>query len=170
MTTNDHDERGQSRGPDRGPGRTDQEDGMKKLLLTTIAGTMVLFAWSVPGDAEVVSLRGQNPIDAVAKEFDRRRQVTKDRGFQRTWKLQPPLIPHKIDKDEITLSVNTCMRCHSPENYKKEAAPKVADSHFIAADGTKSETLNMRRHFCNQCHVPQLDAQPIVENVFDSSQ
>ena len=44
----------------------------------------------------------------------------------------------------------------------------MADSHFIAADGTKMETLNMRRYFCNQCHVPQLDADPIVENTFKS--
>lgn len=141
---------------------------MTRLLLIAIAGLFAGMVWSVPSDAEVISLRGDNPLDAAAKAFDRRRQVTTDRGFERDWKQQPPLIPHKIDKDEVTLQVNTCMRCHGPDTYKKEGAPKVGDSHFIAADGTKSDTLNMRRYFCNQCHVPQLNANPIVENTFKS--
>ena len=50
----------------------------------------------------VVSLRGDQPLDAKATAPDRRRQVTDDEGFKRDWKEQPPLIPHKVDKDQIT--------------------------------------------------------------------
>ena len=142
---------------------------MKWLFAVLAACAFTGMIWSAPADAEVVSLRGENPLDALAKQFDRRRQVTNDRGFKRDWKLQPPLVPHKIDKDQITLQANTCMKCHGPDTYKAEGAPKVADSHVIVAEDTKAETLNMKRYFCNQCHVPQLDANPLVENTFESN-
>ena len=141
---------------------------MRKHMVIAIAGALACTVWIVPGVAQVVSLRGDSALDANSSAPDRRRQVTKDRGFERDWKTQPPLVPHKIDKDEITLKANTCMKCHGPDTYKKEGAPKVGDSHFVAADGTKMETLNMRRYFCSQCHVPQSDATPIVENQFKS--
>ncbi len=142
---------------------------MRKMLMLAAALMIGGLTWSVPGIADVMSLRGDKALDAKATAPDRRRQVTDDEGFKRDWKEQPPLIPHKIDKDQVTLDVNTCMRCHGPDTYKEENAPKVADSHFIAADGTKMETLNMRRYFCSQCHVPQLDAKPLVDNTFKSN-
>jgi len=141
---------------------------MKKMLMLAAAVLISGATWSDPGTAQVTSLRGDQPLDAKATAPDRRRQVIDDQGFKRDWKLQPPLVPHKIDKEQITIQVNTCMRCHGPDTYKQESAPLVGDSHFMAADGTKMETLNMRRYFCNQCHVPQLDAKPIVENTFKS--
>ena len=125
--------------------------------------------WSAPVEAEVISLRGDTPLDAIEKEIDRRRQITNERGFQRDWKQQPPLVPHKIDKDQITVQANTCMKCHGPDTYKAEGAPKVGDSHVIKAEGGTAETLNMQRYFCNQCHVPQSDANPLVENTFNSN-
>ena len=74
--------------------------------------------------AEVATLRGENPLDAVAKQFDRRKQTTQDGNFERSWKQQPPSIPHKIDNYGITLHVNTCLGCHGAANYKKVKAPK----------------------------------------------
>ena len=29
--------------------------------------------------------------------------------------------------------------------------------------------MNMRRFFCAQCHVPQLEASPLVENTFEGA-
>lgn len=139
---------------------------MRQILTMTIAVFLTFTAIGVAAETGVISLRGANPLDKPSSAFDRRRQVTKDRGFERDWKLQPPLVPHKIDKDEITLKVNTCMRCHGADTYKKEGAPKAADSHFTMADGKPTDELDMRRYSCNQCHVPQVNAKPLVKNQF----
>ena len=141
---------------------------MRWVVTILIASACAGMIWSVSADAEVVSLRGDSPLDVAAKAFDRRRQITNERGFKRDWKQQPPLVPHKIDKDQITVRANTCMKCHGPDTYKAEDAPKVGDSHVVTAEDTKAQTLNMRRYFCTQCHVPQLDADPLVTNTFKS--
>ena len=143
---------------------------MEVVMRTIIAALTVGFIWGMAlygsASADVASLRGAQALDADAVTFDRRKQVTKEGGFARAWKLQPPAIPHKIDKDRVTLQENSCMKCHSEANYKKEKAPRIGDSHFIAADGSKLQDLNMRRYFCNQCHVPQVNVEPLIENTF----
>ncbi|MCB1961304.1 MAG: nitrate reductase cytochrome c-type subunit, partial [Rhodocyclaceae bacterium] len=30
--------------------------------------------------------------------------------------------------------------------------------------------ISPRRYFCNQCHVPQFDAKPLVENTFKKAE
>jgi cytochrome c-type protein NapB len=129
-----------------------------------VTAGMIAFA---PGSAQAVSsLRGENPLDAEAKMVEKKRVVTQEGGFKRSWKLQPPSIPHKISKERISLEENGCMRCHSPENYKKEKAKKIGDSHYVWDDGKKKDKLNPRRYFCIQCHSTQVDAKPLVENTF----
>ncbi len=79
----------------------------------------------------------------------------------RTFKEQPPLIPHAIDNfDEITISDNQCLECHDPANAPAKKAPKVADSHLV------SGVVSLGRYQCNSCHVPQVDAKPLVNNEF----
>jgi cytochrome c-type protein NapB len=79
------------------------------------------------------------------------------------------VIPHKIDKETINLKTNTCMKCHSEKTYEQKKAPKVGDSHYVARDGKVLETVSTRRYFCNQCHAPQLNAEPIVINRFEGA-
>ena len=90
-------------------------------------------------------------------------QQKKAKKFDRSFEQQPPMIPHTIEKDKITLRGNTCMRCHSKENHEKEKAPAIGDSHYIDRDGKKLAKPSSRRWFCNQCHAPQVDAEPLVE-------
>lgn len=141
---------------------------MKTVFMTTLAGLLLAMVVSAPVgvSAEVLSLRGDKGLDANSDAYDRKKTLTATGGFQRSWKLQPPTIPHNIDNDRITLKENTCMNCHSEETYKKEKAPRIGDSHFIDAEGKMLKSMNMRRHFCSQCHVPQADAAPLVENTF----
>ncbi len=139
---------------------------MKKVVLTMVMGLVGLMAVPFSASAEVQSLRGDTGIADPPKQFTAKRQVERKGGFQRSYKLQPPMIPHSIEKDEITLKTNTCLRCHSEKNYEKEKAPKVGDSHFISRDGKTLDTVSSRRYFCNQCHAPQNDAQGLVENTF----
>ncbi len=141
---------------------------MKKILIVAISALCIGSGASIIALADVASLRGENPLDSAAVQFDRRKPVTTDGGFERSWKQQPPQIPHKIDKDEITLQVNTCLKCHDATTHKEEKAPMVADSHLMVVDGTATDKLDMRRYFCTQCHGSQLNVEPLIENTFET--
>ncbi|MBL8489879.1 MAG: nitrate reductase cytochrome c-type subunit [Rhodocyclaceae bacterium] len=79
----------------------------------------------------------------------------------RSYDGQPPVIPHALPNfDEISLEENQCMGCHSPEKAKEKNAPRVGDSHLV------NKVLSMARYQCNSCHVPQVDAKPLVDNQF----
>lgn len=80
---------------------------------------------------------------------------------------QPPLIPHKIIGYKIDANSNKCLTCHSWSNYKKKGATKISQTHFTDREGTDLANVSARRYFCNQCHVPQVDAKPLVENTFE---
>lgn len=117
------------------------------------------------------TLRGADTA-AADQAGDTKAYVGKKPGLQdpiaRTFEKQPPLIPHAVDNfDEINLEDNQCMSCHSPENYVKKEAPKVGDSHFVDAQGKKLDSLTGSRYACNLCHVPQVDAKPLVDSTFD---
>ncbi len=45
----------------------------------------------------------------------------------------------------------------------------MSESHFLDRNGNKLERPAGSRYFCNQCHVPQADAKPLVENSFQSA-
>ncbi len=139
---------------------------MKKIVLFVLAGMALGLACSGTTVAEEQSLRGSRPPDKLSRMFKLKKQIKKEGGFKRAFKQAPPQIPHDISKDRITLTENTCMKCHSAANYKREKAPKAGDSHFKSRDGKVLKEISTRRYFCVQCHVPQLDAQPLVENTF----
>ncbi len=141
---------------------------MKYLSLTIMAAVFAVATVTSAYGGEVVSLRGANELAKDAKMFEKTRIMSQQGGFKRSWKLQPPSIPHTIAKERINLEENTCMRCHSAEKFKEEKAVKIGDSHFIAADGSKSDKVNGRRYFCVQCHAPQNNIEPLVENIFNS--
>ncbi|GAB4345386.1 MAG: nitrate reductase cytochrome c-type subunit [Gammaproteobacteria bacterium] len=138
---------------------------MKKTILTTIALVAAVFA--VQGFAgSVTSLRGDMDLTKTNEAPKTGKLLTREGGFERSFEQQPPLIPHKMDKSEINLKVNGCMKCHSKENFEKEKAPEVSESHYKDASGKVLDKISMRRYFCTQCHVPQLDSDVLVENTF----
>ena len=79
---------------------------------------------------------------------------------------QPPLIPHKIEGYAINLKYNKCMSCHSWTKYREAGATKVSQSHFENRDNNVMANVAARRYFCTQCHVPQSNAKPLVENTY----
>jgi cytochrome c-type protein NapB len=86
-------------------------------------------------------------------------------AIARTFREQPPLVPHAIDNfDEITVADNQCLECHSVQTAAAKKAPRVADSHLIGMG--PSASLRMDRYQCNSCHVPQVDAKPLVGSRF----
>ena len=138
---------------------------MKKLIQALLVG-IVASMLSFVATADISSLRGGHELNKNAESFDKKKQMKVKGGIKRSYKQQPPMIPHSIDKDKITLKGNTCMKCHSEKNHKKEKAPMIGESHFLDRDGKKLAKPSSRRYFCDQCHAPQVLAQPLVENNF----
>lgn len=145
---------------------------MKKpvVLTLTLAALLVAFSGKALAADAPHSMRG---TDAVATDkapetlsYQGKRPGTQ-KPVARTFEGQPPVIPHAVENfDEIGLETNQCMDCHSAATYKKKNAPKIGDSHFVDRDGKKLSEASARRHNCVQCHVPQVDAPPLVDNVF----
>ena len=93
--------------------------------------------------------------------------VNSDIRQVRNWPEQPPVIPHQIDNYQIDLNVNKCLTCHSRTAVAVSQAPMVSVTHFMNRDGQVLAAVTPRRFFCTQCHVPQLDVQPMVGNTFE---
>jgi cytochrome c-type protein NapB len=101
-------------------------------------------------------------------EPPRMQQVeNKDIKRQRNYPMQPPTIPHKIDDYQLDLNTNKCLSCHSRRRTAESQAPMVSVTHYMDRDGNFLAEVSPRRYFCNQCHVIQTDAQPLVDNTFE---
>ena len=119
--------------------------------------------------AGIATLRGADAAAAdvapEAKAYAGKRPGS-GQAIARTFKEQPPLIPHAVDNfDEITVAENQCMECHSPERHAEKKAPKVADTHLLTATGGAA-SVRMDRYQCNSCHVAQVDVAPLVRSTF----
>ncbi|MXU66663.1 nitrate reductase cytochrome c-type subunit [Oceanomicrobium pacificus] len=134
--------------------------------IPTLAALIVALAAPVLAQQSVATLRGPadlaengpaQPIPAV---------VNSDIRQVRNYPEQPPLIPHKIDGYQITSDYNQCLTCHSRTAIEVSQAPMVSITHFMDREGQFLASISPRRFFCTQCHVPQSDARPLVENEF----
>lgn len=139
---------------------------MKKNI-TKFTVVLGLVCMAFPSYAEEVkSLRGTRALDAPSQPPSISRIIADDRPIARDFVLQPPLIPHRIEGYHIDKNYNKCLSCHSWANYKQAKATKVPPSHFQDRNGNERANLSPNRYFCTQCHVPQKDTTPLVENEF----
>ncbi len=145
---------------------TSNTKSLGRKVITLMLLALVAMMFSLPA-MSVESLRGDKPLDAKSVKVGKYKVKSEEGGYERNFKKQPPLIPHKVDKYRITLKNNGCLKCHSEKAYKKEKAPKVGDSHYITRDGKTLKHISKRRYFCNQCHVPQVNSDPLVENTYE---
>ena len=139
---------------------------MKKTILTLAAAAAALTLTSGAWAAQIESLRGDD-ITKASSEPERRKLMQVEGGIKRSFKEQPPMIPHEVDKYEINIKTNGCFKCHTPETYEKEKAPVASESHFLDRDGKKLDHISSRRYFCTQCHAAQLTGEPLVKNLFE---
>ncbi len=141
---------------------------MNKILLAgpiLIIGLVGFVSQTSAQDA-VYSLRGDLALDADSAKTEMQNwQLDRD-PIPRDHVKQPPLIPHKIQGYKINLKFNKCMSCHSWTKYKEADATKISQSHFEDRDNNVMANVAARRYFCTQCHVPQSNARPIVENTY----
>lgn len=84
----------------------------------------------------------------------------------RSYPMQPPTIPHAIDGYQIDQNANRCMLCHSQANAARFQAPPVSVTHYMDRDGQILAEISPRRYFCEQCHIVQTDAAPLLANIF----
>ncbi len=135
---------------------------MKRLLTLILLATSLLSGLVL---AQEINEIGGVSITKNSKAalYSPERDTT---GIPRNYEKQPPLIPHAVQGYEITQNFNKCMDCHSKDRAKETGARKVGDSHYLTREGAQLGNISPRRYFCMQCHVPQFDAKPLVENTF----
>lgn len=142
-------------------------------MRTNILATSILalcltgFISHLSAQDEVRSLRGDLALDEASARADMQNWQLDREPIPRDHVKQPPLIPHKVQGYRINLKFNKCMSCHSWTKYKEAGATKISQSHFEDRNNNVMANVAARRYFCTQCHVPQTDAKPIVENTFE---
>lgn len=92
-----------------------------------------------------------------------------ERRMQRNYRQQPPLIPHAVAQYQIDLRTNRCLSCHDWTQAGERDAPTLSMTHYLDREGRELDHIAGTRYFCNQCHVPQVDAPELVENLFRPS-
>lgn len=90
--------------------------------------------------------------------------TTKDAKVPRTFIHQPPVIPHDTNGFTLNTAQNDCLGCHGVEGT---GAPKPFKTHYMDREGKVTESISKHWYFCTQCHVGQVDAPPLVKNLFD---
>ncbi len=136
-----------------------------KYLITLAAIVGFVFTLQSPA-AEVSSLRGPVELDQDTKAPDMKKYPKDGEPIARDYVQQPPLVPHSIDRYKINIKSNKCLSCHSWKNYRQYDATKISQTHFEDRDANVLANVSARRYFCTQCHVPQANAKPLVENEF----
>lgn len=130
--------------------------------------TVALLGLSTMSTAQSVDAANANrDIPIEAKSQADMFKVDRDQPpIQRNYLQQPPIIPHTVKGYKITKNFNKCLDCHAWNRVQETGATKVGISHFKDRDGKELNNISPRRYFCLQCHVPQYNAKPLVNNTF----
>ena len=110
-------------------------------------------------------LRGKTPVPETNASGVYKME-RHDRAIPRSHDWQPPVIPHNVKGYQITKDVNMCMVCHGSKGAPRSGATPVSGTHYVDRENNLLPNISARRYFCLQCHVPQFDAEPLVENTF----
>ncbi len=147
--------------------------GRNALLMAVALGAGMLVAGvglaQDKGGKPLEGLGGGAVLNQINAAPDVERQSYADGGFGRAYRQQPPLIPHKVDGYQVTPTDNACMNCHDWPGNNKYRAPKVSETHYVDRQGVRLDKIAGTRYFCQQCHVPQADAKPLIGNTFQNA-
>lgn len=136
------------------------------VLLACLAG---MAGQALAGTPALGSLRGAEALPAMQSPPPMRDFINDKENIPRTFEQQPPLVPHEVDKYTIDLKENKCLDCHIKQPGKDKAkSVEMSAAHFTDRDGNKLDHPSGSRYFCNQCHVPQIDAKPLIGSNFES--
>lgn len=135
---------------------------IKALVIVGLLTSLTINAM----DNEVATLRDKTKITEQQTPTQIPNVINKDIKQERNYPMQPPVIPHTTRNYEVNTNTNKCLSCHSRVRTKESQAPMVSVTHYMDRDGNFLADVSPRRYFCNQCHVNQVDAKPLVENTF----
>jgi len=131
-------------------------------VFSILMGTVIV---ALAAEPMVATLR-KAPLDQTATPPRMMPQSNTDLKEVRNYPEQPPVIPHKIEGYQVNMQANKCLTCHSRTAVAESQAPMVSITHFMDRDGQFLASVSPRRYFCNQCHVPQHETKPLVDNTF----
>jgi cytochrome c-type protein NapB len=117
--------------------------------------------------AMVDGMRGPTPITEETRPPVLGNPENMDLRRERAYAMQPPTIPHKIDNYQVDLNINACLGCHSRTRAPITQAVPVSVTHYMDREGNFLAEISPRRYFCEQCHVTQVDAKPLVANDYE---
>lgn len=137
------------------------------LGISAVASTVALAGMAVAQEASGVQTLRNTDMDTLNIVDDIHQQ--QEGREKRNYRQQPPIVPHSLDQYQIDLRINQCLTCHDWSNAGERGAPTLSMSHYLDRDGVQLDTVAGTRWFCNQCHVPQADAPPLVGNTFQPS-
>lgn len=133
--------------------------------------TLMILLALCPGlalaDVEIATLRGGVDLNQEGQAADMAKPEKDDLKRKRNYPMQPPVIPHNIDGYQVDMNYNKCLSCHARSRAERSQAPMISVTHYMDRDGNFLADVSPRRYFCNQCHVVQTDAKPLVGNDFE---
>lgn len=141
---------------------------MMAMIMALLGYSAMLHAEVYPNtNVEVVKSGVENAHEAIQPEF---KNNLKDTGIQpRDMLFAPPVVPHSIKGMQVSKNTNRCLECHNADVAQLVGATVPSKTHFYDREGHLGDTVSARRYFCLQCHVPQTDAKPIVEQTYRST-
>jgi cytochrome c-type protein NapB len=147
------------------------------LVLMVAASPITFAAQPIQADSMGLSKGSVFEVPAPKVYTTKAGQPGQNKVLPRAYLNAPPQIPHDIgDFLPITAQSNMCIACHAqPDQWGKErekgVPTPIPPSHYTdrrnAPDKVTDHLINARFN-CNQCHVPQMDAVPLVENTFSA--
>ena len=142
---------------------------MKLVLVVLLCGLFATLASAAPPAAAPVvdAMRGAVPIPDETTPPLLGNPENKDLRRTRAYSMQPPTIPHRTDSYQIDLNANRCLMCHSRARAEEARAIPIGVTHYMDRDGNVRADVSPRRYFCEQCHVVQIEAAPLVPNTFE---
>lgn len=141
---------------------------MNRLNWTVVSFGVIAMCWlTLVAADEIATLRHGAAIDEEVVPEAIPRVIDTDIRPQRSYPMQPPTIPHKTRGYELNLQVNKCMSCHARTRTEESRAPMISVTHYMNRDGNFLAEVSPRRYFCNQCHINQTAARPMIENIFE---
>lgn len=138
---------------------------MKRFFHTALLALLPLLA-TAQAPRALDNMRGPTPLAQTTKPAPMVNPDNSDVKRVRNYAMQPPVIPHKIEGYQIDKRANRCMMCHARARTQESQAPMISVTHFQNRDGNFLAELSPRRYFCLQCHVPQAELKPLVDNTF----
>lgn len=145
------------------------------LVLTSAASSVALAAQPISADSMGLSKGSVFKVPAPKVYITKAGPPGTNQLLPRAYPGALPQIPHDISNFlPIAAQNNICISCHNiPGQWGKTREPGMPTpmpaTHYTdlrSSSGTVSDQINNARFNCNQCHVPQMDAKPLVENTF----